>query len=117
MTGTAFRITRCVLAGSDKSGDDVDERFSMSHLPNLTATQMVEALSDWDGVDNTLAVFQDLMIAESGIVRSRALFLLGTIFWTTKLKLVSLAVASCLWQSEPCIHLRYVCIYNMRDQH
>ena len=59
---------RALVAGSDKSGDDVDERFSMSQLPNLTATQMVEALDDWDGVDNTLAVFQDLMIAESGIV-------------------------------------------------
>ena len=55
-------VVLCIHAGSDVSGDET----GIAHLPNLTAIQMVESLSEWNGVDDVISVFQDLTIAESG---------------------------------------------------
>ena len=35
-------------------------------LPNLTSSQVIDTLSEWDGMDSTVALFQDLVISESG---------------------------------------------------
>ena len=62
------------------------EGFSLSHIPSLTATQMVDALTEWDGVDSTISVFQDLIATESSQFKE----LIGTFITKTLLILVRL---------------------------
>ena len=35
-------------------------------LPNLTASQVIDSLSEWDGMEEAIAPFQDLVVSESG---------------------------------------------------
>lgn len=54
------------VEGGDNSEGET-ERFSLNlTLPNLTASQVIDSLSDWDGMDNIIAPFRDLVVAESG---------------------------------------------------
>ena len=34
-------------------------------MPDLPASQIVDALSDWEGMEDTVALFKDLLISES----------------------------------------------------
>ena len=34
-------------------------------LPNLSASQIVNALSEWDGMEDTISIFKNLQISES----------------------------------------------------
>ena len=51
-----------LFTDSDKSGEDIE----IYQLPDLTASQVVDALSEWDGVENVISAFQDLVLEESG---------------------------------------------------
>lgn len=51
--------------GSDASSVDTGNYSLNVGLPDLSAIQVVDALSEWDGMENTVALFKDLMISES----------------------------------------------------
>lgn len=52
--------------GSQDSDQDVENFTSNLVLPSLTASHVIDSLSEWDGMENTVASFQDLVISESG---------------------------------------------------
>ena len=41
---------------------------SLTIPPSLSASLVVESLSEWDGIEETVALFKDLVITESGIL-------------------------------------------------
>ena len=63
---SALLLVHITLSGSDAyfSGDTDPYSFNPV-LPNLSASQVISALSDWDGMENTIALFKDLLITES----------------------------------------------------
>lgn len=78
-----------------------EEIESYSHnllLPNLTATQVVDSLGEWDGMENTMTLFQDLVISESGkLLVGCALPMYVDCRWSTRLHLFSDANPEC-WE-------------------
>lgn len=55
-----------LFLGGQGLEQDIEDYSTNLVLPNLTASQVIDSLSEWDGLENTVALFQDLVISESG---------------------------------------------------
>ena len=59
--------------GLDSPGE---ARFVGSSLPQLSAREVVDALSQWDGMEDTVSLFTDLLRESSGIYTAASVPLL-----------------------------------------
>jgi len=57
-----------LFADVEKDEEDLSGEFFVKapEIPDISASEMVESLKQWEGMDQAIDLFKELLIAESG---------------------------------------------------
>ena len=55
------------MENSEVEAKDTEHSVKAPEIPDIPASQIVDALMQWEGMNNTVELFKDLLISESSM--------------------------------------------------